>query len=461
MPIRDLQVFLAEVGRIRLGRKDPDKRFPDRHETFRLTSRDEALVNAAAELYGGKPGPWTPQGDGPPQFEVLTRATVLPVYVPRQNIDPWLEQWGKGVCKRRCDGAVEQKTGDACLCDAEKLADKDPNRCKPTVRVQLMLAELPGLTTWRLDSHGRYACGQLAQLAPLFASVPMPVPAKLTLTKISQRVWDPAERKVNALDRWVPAIIIDAVTSQQLAVGGDALTQALSAAGGVTALSTGGRERLAIGGAPPAPAPAVPKPAELPDEERNRILKAIETKTTVAELDAMKEALFKRDIRDKAVQDAWYSKYKSIAAALKVGGSAPGGRAEPSPDVVTATDMLVNPEGYQVGDTVTVGGVHFTKVAESPFDEQVTLDTSGLPHGGVVDGTVVEPVPLSPGTEVVADYDTSDQYMQVVAMLPGKTTAEVNALVRQFCNVERTQDATGAQLHDMVAAMRRKAAAQQ
>lgn len=437
MPIRDLQPILAEVGRIRLGRKDPDKKFPDRHETFRLTSRDEGLIRAAAELYGGEPAPWTPQGGGPPQFEVLTQATVLPVYVPRQKVDPWLEGWARNVCMRRCDGEVEQKTGEPCLCNAERLADKDPKRCKPTVRIQLMLAELPGVTTWRLDSHGRYACGQLAQLAPLIARVPMPLPAKLTLTKVSQRVWDVEERKVKALDRWVPAVIIDAVTSQQLAIGGDALTQALAAAGGMTALSTG-RERLAIG----ATAGPDPAPAALPDDVRNRILAAVEGATTLARLDEIKENLLKRDIRDKPVQDAWYSKYKSIEAALKVGGSAPGGRAEPDPAPVTPnladeepeqvtleTSGIVPPDEYQVGDTVTVGGVEFTKVAEDPFGEPVDA-------------------------EVV--YDVGEQYSAVVAMLPGKTTAEVNALVRQFCNVERTQDATGAQLHDMVEAMRRK-----
>ncbi len=342
MPIRDLQVQFFEVGRIRLGKKEPDKRFPDKHETFRITSRDQGLIESAARLYGGQVKPWTPQGGGAPQFEVLTEADELPVYVPQQVIDPNYELWGKAVCKRRCDGVREMLSGDPCVCKAQQIEPKSADHCKPTVRVQVMLADIPGLTVWRLESHGIYACAYLGQLAPLIANAPMPLPGKLILRKNEQRRWNATERKVDVLQYIVPAIIIDALTARQVAIGGDAWTTALAAAGAPAA----------IGAAPARASDHAVAMAEhtapgLDKGTLDRILVAVERANTVEALDVLRQGFVDHGVQDERVKAAWVSKRKAVETAA----------------------TLADPPQYAVGDQVEVGGITFTKHSDSPFSE--------------------------------------------------------------------------------------------
>jgi hypothetical protein len=344
VPIRDLQVQFFEVGRIRLGKKEPDKRFPDKHETFRITSRDQGLIEEAARLYGGQVKPWTPQGGGAPQFEVLTEADELPVYVPQQVIDPNYELWGKAVCKRRCDGVREMLSGDPCVCKAQQIEPKSADHCKPTVRVQVMLADIPGLTVWRLESHGIYACAYLGQLAPLIANAPMPLPGKLILRKNEQRRWNATEKRVEVLQYIVPAIIIDALTARQVAIGGDAMTTALAAAGAPAA----------IGAAPSrasdhATAISEPPATGLDKETLDRILVAVERANTIEALDVLRQGFIDHDVNDERVKAAWASKRASVVAAEAL--------------------ALANTPQYAVGDQVEVGGFTFTKHSESPFPE--------------------------------------------------------------------------------------------
>ena len=51
MPIINLQRKLTEIGRIRLGAKGA-KGQPTKLETFRLTSKSEEAIQAAAAVYG-------------------------------------------------------------------------------------------------------------------------------------------------------------------------------------------------------------------------------------------------------------------------------------------------------------------------------------------------------------------------------------------------------------------------
>src|SRR5262245_39248537 len=161
MPIKSLRPTLVEVGRIRLGYKDPDKKQADRLDQFRFTSPAKHLIDELARLYGGQPQPWQPQSGGPQQYEVFSEASDIPIYLPQQRIDPWFELWtGAKACTRRCDGEVETLRRVPCICDADGLSEDDRNRCKPTVRVNLMLAEMPGLQIWSLVSHGFNMCSR-------------------------------------------------------------------------------------------------------------------------------------------------------------------------------------------------------------------------------------------------------------------------------------------------------------
>jgi hypothetical protein len=156
MPIVTLQRTLREIGRIRLGERNGNR--PTKLDRFRFTSADQNVIAAAAELYGGNPRRWegAPVGE---QWEVTSNATHLPVIVPPgpAALSQWYETWSGGGCTRRCDGVTEVLTDSHCLCDTE-----EERTCKATTRLSVILADLPGLGVWRLETHSYYAATELA-----------------------------------------------------------------------------------------------------------------------------------------------------------------------------------------------------------------------------------------------------------------------------------------------------------
>ncbi len=154
--IIDLQRRLVEVGRIRMGATVPTATGtrPVKLERWRLTSRDEARLRAAADLFGGSVEPW---GDRPGEHELMTEVDELPIMLmPGQAISQHYEVWSGGGCKRRCDGATEMLSDGPCLCDP------DARECKPHTRLSVMLPDVPGLGCWRLDTSGYYAAVELS-----------------------------------------------------------------------------------------------------------------------------------------------------------------------------------------------------------------------------------------------------------------------------------------------------------
>lgn len=339
--MREHQQRMTEVGRIRLGVFNPEGRGrPEKLDRFRFTSTDGDLIAAVAEQYGGRPGQYSPQrSNGAMQWEVITDAREVLVYVPQQRIDPWLEKWKPGMCERRCDGVTETISGQDCFCAARRVAPKD--MCKPTVRVQLMLADVPGLGTWRLESHGAYAAGELATLAPLVAALPMPCPAKLMLRQESRSWMEGGERRTTTF--YVPWLHISAATPSQLMLGGDALSQALGAASRAAAVEAAPAQHAIE--APPASPPSTPpstpsatpaavarddqlagakEGARLSDSDRVTILAKIEEATDETRLFQIRDRLLSMGVKDEQIKQALMSKYGAIQQALQVGGSATG-----------------------------------------------------------------------------------------------------------------------------------------
>lgn len=258
MSIRGLQTSLAEMGRIRLGQRVPTAKGgnrPAKLDTFRFTSPARALIEEIAALYGGTVSDFTGEGVRGKQFEVTTEQNVLPVYVPRQKIDPFYESWARGVCTRRCDGVHDLIHDNPCDCNPEKRA------CKPTTRVNLMLADVSGPGYWRLESHGIYAAMELSQLALLIAQVEIPLPAKLLLEARQRKFYNRKEEKVETHDWFTPVVILDRITPRMLVTGGEAVERAVGAAApsGPAAVAAVPESR-AIGSAPAA-APTGPDPA--------------------------------------------------------------------------------------------------------------------------------------------------------------------------------------------------------
>lgn len=156
MTILNLQRRIAEVGRIRIGQKvGGGKGRPTKLETFRLTSPNPVRVQQAAQLYGGAPAEWAaPAGK---QWEVVTEADALNVIVPPSDMafSQHYELWSAGGCQRRCDGETESISDGPCVCDP------DARECNIHTRLSVMLADLPGLGVWRLDTSGYYAAVEL------------------------------------------------------------------------------------------------------------------------------------------------------------------------------------------------------------------------------------------------------------------------------------------------------------
>ncbi len=152
MTIIGLQRRLVEVGRIRMGEKAEGGR-PVRLETWKLTSRDQVRLKAAANAFGGEVREWK---DHPGQYELHTTVDALPILLmPGQAISQHYELWSGGGCKRRCDGQTEQLSDGACLCDPEQ------RECKPHTRLNVLLPDVAGVGAWRLDTSGYYAAVEL------------------------------------------------------------------------------------------------------------------------------------------------------------------------------------------------------------------------------------------------------------------------------------------------------------
>lgn len=232
MPIITLQRRSRELGRIRIGQvvqSGNGKTRPSKLDRFRLTSASKDLLDKVAALYGGTVAAWTPANGGPPQWEVVTDSTRLPVLVPPQPVSQYYELWAGGGCQRRCDGERELLSDVPCLCSPDP-AERD---CKPTTRLNVVLRDVEGIGVWRLESHGYYAATELPEVAEFLARASGYVSAWLTL---EERI---VKRENQTRRFMVPALEVD-ITPAQLLAGG----------GGIAAVEGGVRPVAALTAAP-------------------------------------------------------------------------------------------------------------------------------------------------------------------------------------------------------------------
>lgn len=204
MPIISLQKRLRQSGRIRIGAKVATKNGgtrPDKLETFRITSPDQNVVQAIAEIYGGDVQPWedAPIGD---QWEVYTKSTSLDVLVPPADISysSFMELWSGAGCQRRCDGETELLTDSPCMCDKDNLS------CKPTTRLNVILSAIEGVGVFRLESHGWNAASELAGTIDVLRAIHpnTMVPGRLVLEQRQSKRIDPKTGKQETYNFSVP-----------------------------------------------------------------------------------------------------------------------------------------------------------------------------------------------------------------------------------------------------------------
>lgn len=218
--IVDLQQQQTEVGRVRLGVQvatRSGKTAPRKLDRFRFTSPRRILLDAIAALYGGKVEAWQPP-KGNQQWQVITNATEVPVIIPPQ--DPaesqWYEMWSKGGCQRRCDGKTERLSNRPCLCLAQGCTP-EARDCKLHTRVRVMLADVPSLGCWRVDTGSYYAAVELPGIAAMLAMAQGVIPGKLVLSQRSvTRKVDGAPQTFNFV---VPVLDVDAFTPRELMSG--------------------------------------------------------------------------------------------------------------------------------------------------------------------------------------------------------------------------------------------------
>jgi recombination directionality factor gp3-like protein len=290
--IRDLQVKQTRVGKIRTGKKilsRNGKEMPARLDTFRFTSPAEHLIEEIAALYGGQVKVWE-RGDDDKQsnrqWEVITDAAMVPVFIPPQKVDPFYESWANGVCVRRCDGLHDTVYDRACDCNP------DNRKCKPTTRVNLMLADVPGLGVWGLESHGIYFAGEMVNLFDTISGITMPLPGRLLLENRLSKKYNRDEKKVETSDYNVPVLFIDGVTSRTVQIGSDAVSQSLrlgqeAQAQQLRQAAIEAPRAAAIEAAPARPAvPAGPPAPDIP-----KALAAIAKASTTAEFTGIRQRI--------------------------------------------------------------------------------------------------------------------------------------------------------------------------
>jgi hypothetical protein len=281
MPILTLQRSLREIGRIRLGEKvaaGNGRSRPSKLEVFRFTSSEKDAIEAAAALYGGTPRRWddAPIGE---QWEVVTTSKQIPVIIPPGPavLSQWYETWSGGGCTRRCDGVRELLTDSSCICESE-----EQRTCKATTRLNVILADLPGIGSWRLESHGYYAATELAgtvDLCQAAAGRGQLLPAVLGLQpRQVKRIIDGRPQTFNfvvpTLDVKVTPAAISSGSWSPVAAIGEPEPQAITAGEMQAAIAAPAREPSPkrSNAAPDIPATGIkPRPRSIQEVEVNEV----------------------------------------------------------------------------------------------------------------------------------------------------------------------------------------------
>ncbi len=175
MSLLPLQRRVHETLRARMGDRGP-KGEPRRRTTWRLTSHNRDLLDAAQRVLGGEVRAWTGTGAPEGHYELDSGSDTLRVAIAPGVMEPItqaFEAWSGGGCVRRCDGAVERLSGSPCICREEgydPLIARDQAEvpkeireriCQPHTRFSFWLPELGSLGVCRLETKGWNAAMEL------------------------------------------------------------------------------------------------------------------------------------------------------------------------------------------------------------------------------------------------------------------------------------------------------------
>lgn len=259
--IRDLPQRAPELGRLRLGEKETvegrggkEVERPKKLDTWRITSPDPRVTDAAAALFGGEVEPWSDEKAGiEGQFQVVTETSAIEVLIPPNPVDTAYEAWGRGGLQRRCDGfdctklektaPDEMQMVDApCFCKAKGLIpgnndDVRKGACDMVLRLRVVIPGMPGLGVFLMTTGSFYAITQIPAQVTLLAGLAergVLVPADLCVVPHREKKsWEKFAREF-----FVPELRVrDSMT--QLAELAGVAEPAHLARGSVAALPTG------------------------------------------------------------------------------------------------------------------------------------------------------------------------------------------------------------------------------
>lgn len=249
MPIEGLTARYRELGRLKFGEDLGDR--PTQLDTWRITSPDPQLIQAAAARYGGTPtDTWS---------EVITQTDSLEVLLPPQDVaaGQWYEAWGSGGLIRRCNGHVTvEVAGDGaswtetgpCVCDPDR------RECRLRTVLRVILPDLPDVGIWRLSTGSIYAATELPAAAEVIqrASPDFLAPAVLALEHRETK------RRGEAQHQYVVPVLRTTSTLRELLEASAGPRGQLETGG-----PTGDTPELGSSGPSPAP-PAEPLPTQRP-----------------------------------------------------------------------------------------------------------------------------------------------------------------------------------------------------
>jgi hypothetical protein len=382
-----MQQRLTQVDVIRLGEKVPTgekdrngnpKFRPTKLMTFRLTSPKRGLMEKVAELYGGEVRDW-PDGPDGPEFQVITKATELPVYVLPQRIDPNLELWGNRHRQRLCDGATERIRNAPCLCEVaarrryeqarrpwpeDGKFERTRDDCKPTTRLSVVLSDVSD-GQWKLESHGWNAAAELPTATTVYlamAQKPVPAMLKLDIRDEPKLVIKDGREKVESRKFAVPVLDFgDLFNARQ------ALTGGIDAA--VERALAGGQQRREIGSAP-----AEQKPVEQPAEQKRtalQVLAMVKLTRNLAQLNDLTGAAQAVDAADPDIESL-KSEFRRRWEQFK---AAETQQAEPATATATEQPLVEEVVDAEIVDDSAEGQRLWNAVMEaSPFDSMTELN---------------------------------------------------------------------------------------
>lgn len=237
--ILNRQRQLAEQGRLRLGYTAPGKNGkprPVRSTTWVVTSHSKEHVETAARLWGGAVEEWQPQGNGASPWRVITEAdTIDAILPPGDPLSQAYELWNRGGCVRRCDGVTELLSGSPCQCFAEHgeywYTERAGSVCESKSRLKVLLPDMPGLGSWRMETGSYYATDEVAGTVDTIRAAV----GESALVPVRLRI-EPRTRTSGGQTRQfvVPVLDLRGVTSGALLAGQGQVSQGqlLAAAGG-------------------------------------------------------------------------------------------------------------------------------------------------------------------------------------------------------------------------------------